>query len=98
MALRQGYSLHKMGRFAYNWLNLLSVFTSSLSLIYATTVQPEDLVTVLKGNRTISDLELALEMFDTLSLKFAAANSICKMVADVWQRYKDLRDTVEPIA
>lgn len=95
MSLRQAYSMHRQRRFAYNWLNLLSIFTSTLSLIYATTVQPNDLATVLKDTRAIADLELAVEMFDALALKFTAASSIRTMVAEVSGRYKDLRDSTD---
>lgn len=94
MSIRQAYSMHRQRRFAYNWLNLLSIFTSTLSLIYATTVQPNDLVTVLKETRGIADLELAVELFDTLALKFTAAGSIRTMISEVAGRYKDLRDSV----
>lgn len=90
MSLRQAFSMHLQRRFAYNWLNLLSLFTTTLSLIYATTVQPKDLVTVLKETRAIRDLDLAIELFDTLGVKFPAANTIRGMIAEVSRRYKYL--------
>lgn len=90
MSIRQAYSMHRQGRFAYNWLNLLALFTSTLSLIYSTNVQPEDLVTVLKQTRAIEDLDLVIELFDTLAVKFAVANKLRGMVADISTRYKDL--------
>lgn len=91
MSLRQAYNMHRQHRFAYNWLNLLSLFTATLSLIYSTTVQPYDLGTVLKRTRAIDDLNLAIELFDTLGIKFAAANKVSGMIAVVCERYKDLR-------
>jgi hypothetical protein len=91
MSLRQAFAMHRQRRFAYNWLNLLSIFTSTLSLIYATTVQPKDLGKALKETRAIDDLDLAIELFDTLGMKFSAANNIRSMVAEVSRRYKDLR-------
>lgn len=91
MSIRQAYSMHQQGRFAYNWLNLLALFTSTLSLIYSTNVQPDDLVTVLKQTRAIEDLDLVIELFDTLGVKFSVANKLRGMVADISTRYKDLR-------
>ncbi|KAJ4424213.1 hypothetical protein N0V82_001079 [Gnomoniopsis sp. IMI 355080] len=95
MSIRQAYSMHRQGRFAYNWLNLLSIFTSTLSLIYSTNVQPDDLVTVLKQTRAIEDLDLVIELFDTLGFKFSVANKLRGMVADISSRYKDLRASSE---
>lgn len=91
MSLRQAFSMHRQHRFAYNWLNLLSLFTCTLSLIYSTTVQPNDLVTVLRETRAIEDLDLAIELFDTLGVKFSAANKIRGMVSEISARYKALR-------
>ena len=94
MSLRQAFSMHRQRRLAYNWLNLLALFTSTLSLIYSTTVQPNDLGTVLKETRAIDDLDLAIELFDTLGVKFSAANKIRRMIAEISRRYKDLRGPV----
>lgn len=95
MSIRQAHSMHRQGRFAYNWLNLLSIFTSTLSLIYATNVQPNDLVAVLKRTRAVEDLDLVIELFDTLGVKFSVANKLRGMVADISSRYKDLRASSE---
>lgn len=91
MSLRQAFNIHRQQRFAYNWLNLLALFTSTLSLIYAITVQPCDLATALKETRAIDDLDLSIELFDTFGIKFSAATKIRSMVAEVSKRYKDLR-------
>lgn len=95
MSIRQAHSMHRQGRFAYNWLNLLSLFTSTLSLIYSTNVQPDDLVTALKQTRAIEDLDLVIELFDTLGVKFSVANKLRGMIADISSRYKDLRASSE---
>lgn len=95
MSIRQAYSMHRQGRFAYNWLNLLSLFTSTLSLIYATNVQPDELSTVLKQRRAIEDLDLAIELFGTLGVKFSVANKLRGMVAEISSRYKNLRMSSE---
>lgn len=93
MSLRQVFNMHQQRRLSYNWLNLLTVFTSTLSLIYSTTVQPNDLVTILKETKAIDDLDLAIEVFDTLGVKFPAANKIRRMIEEISRRYKDLRDS-----
>jgi len=90
MSLRQAYSMHQQQRFAYNWLNFLSLFTSTLSLVYAITAQPDDLSTVLRETRAIADLDLAIQLFDTLGLKFLAAKKIRAMIAEISRRYKEV--------
>lgn len=92
MAVRHAYNLHQQHRLAYNWLNFLSLFTATLSLIYATTAQPENLATVLRETRAIDDLELAIELFNTLSVKFSAARKIRGMVAEICARYRDVKE------
>ncbi|VUC27445.1 unnamed protein product [Clonostachys rosea] len=94
MSLRQAFNMHQQQRLAYNWLNLLALFTSTLSLIYAITVQPNDLATALKETRAIDDLDLSIELFDTLGIKFLAAKKIRGMIAEVSRRYKDLRTSL----
>lgn len=91
MSVRQAYNLHQQRRFAYNWLNFLALFTSTLSLIYATTAQPENLASVLNETRAIEDLELAIELFNTLSVKFSAARKIGGMISEISKRYKDVK-------
>ncbi|EFX01306.1 c6 zinc finger domain containing protein [Grosmannia clavigera kw1407] len=92
MAVRHAYNLHQQRRFAYNWLNFLSLFTATLSLIYATTAQPDSLACVLRETRAIDDLELAIELFGTLSVKFSAARKIRGMIAEICKRYRDVKD------
>lgn len=91
MSIRQAYAMHSQRRLAYNWLNLLALFTSTLSRIYATTVRPESLAATLRETRAVEDLDLAIALFDTLGVKFPAANKIRGMVAEISRRYKDLR-------
>ncbi|KAM0809246.1 putative Fungal-specific transcription factor domain-containing protein [Seiridium cardinale] len=92
MAIREAVNMHRQRRLAYNWLNLLSIFKSTLSLIYAITAQPDNLATVLTETKAIDDLELAVELFDTLSGKFVAARKIQRMFEKVVIKYKELRD------
>lgn len=91
MSIRQAYSMHQQRRFAYNWLNVLTLFTSTISLIYAITAQPDDLAAVLRETRAIEDLDLALHLFETLGSKFHAAIKIRNMIHEISKRYKGIR-------
>ncbi|PYH97168.1 hypothetical protein BO71DRAFT_481454 [Aspergillus ellipticus CBS 707.79] len=88
MSIRQAMNMHRQGRFAYNRLNLLSVFHSALSLIYATTAQPDRLRDVLGEGRAVEDLELCVELLGAFAGKFAAAGRIARMVGVVVGRFR----------
>ncbi|KAK7425555.1 hypothetical protein QQZ08_007996 [Neonectria magnoliae] len=90
MSLRQATNMHRQQVFAYNWLNLLAIFTATLSLVYAITAQPDNLFTVLKQTRATEDLELVMELFDTLSDKFSAAKNLRKMVSEIVREYRHI--------
>ncbi|KAM3479098.1 hypothetical protein MY8738_005646 [Beauveria namnaoensis] len=90
MSIRQAYSMHQQGRLAYNWLNFLALFTSTISLVYAVTAQPKDLPTVLSETRVIEDLDLVLNLFGTLGIKFFAATKIRDMIREISTRYKSI--------
>ncbi|KAI1098593.1 fungal-specific transcription factor domain-containing protein [Jackrogersella minutella] len=92
MSLRVAYSMHRQKRFAYNWLNLLSLFTSTISLIYASTAQPQELVSYLQRAQVIDDLELVLQLFDKLNGKFSGAKNIQCIIDRVLRRYKEMCD------
>ncbi|KAH8812618.1 fungal-specific transcription factor domain-containing protein [Xylogone sp. PMI_703] len=82
MSIRQATNMHHQQRFAYNWLNLFGVFTSSLALMYAITAQP-DLMSVLNQTDALRDLELAMELLGTFGKKFASARKCQSMVREV---------------
>ncbi|KAI0882874.1 fungal-specific transcription factor domain-containing protein [Annulohypoxylon maeteangense] len=90
MSIRQAYTMHRQKRFAYNWLNLLSLFMSTISLIYASTVQPQELVSYLQKAQVIDDLELVLQLFDKLNGKFSGAKNIQCIIDRVLRRYKEM--------
>ena len=90
MSIRQATNMHRQQRFAYNWLNLLAIFTSSLSLIYAITAQPNNLVDVLKETEVVHELESAMEILETLGIKFTAAKKIRHMIGEIVERYREL--------
>ncbi|KAL4888863.1 fungal-specific transcription factor domain-containing protein [Aspergillus ambiguus] len=87
MSIRQAINMHRQRRFAYNWLNLLSVYTSTLSLMYSITAQPDNLASVLEETKAVHDLELAIELLDTFGKKFPAASKIRRMVQEVLNRF-----------
>jgi hypothetical protein len=90
MSIRQAYSMHQQRSLAYNWLNFLALFTSTLSLVYAVTAQPEELVVVLRQTRAIQDLDLVLQLFDTFGQKFLAATKISNMIQEISRTYKSI--------
>ncbi|OHE98380.1 hypothetical protein CORC01_06376 [Colletotrichum orchidophilum] len=90
MSIRQVFNMHRQECLAYNWLNLLSIFTATLSLIYATTVQPDNLPSFLKDKRAVADLELTIQLFHKLSVKFPVAGKIRRMVEQISTRYKEI--------
>ena len=91
-AIRQAVLMHRQHRFSYNWLNLFGVFNSSLSLIYATAAQPDHLGLFLEQTKATSDLELAVELLETFSLKFPSARKLQRMVNDVLARLRVYAD------
>lgn len=82
MSIRQATNMHHQQRFAYNWLNLFGVFTSSLTLMYSITAQP-DLSSVLNQTDALHDLELAMELLGTFGKKFSSARKCQSMVREV---------------
>jgi hypothetical protein len=88
MAIRQATNLHRQRRFAYNWLNLVAIFNSALSLMYTSTAQNENLPLVLDYSRAIDDLELAVELLEVFSGKFASAKKIQGMIRTVSAKLK----------
>ncbi|PLB49838.1 hypothetical protein P170DRAFT_409468 [Aspergillus steynii IBT 23096] len=87
MSIRQAINMHRQQRFAYNWLNLLGVFTSTLSLMYAITAQPDNLAIIVAESKAIEDLKLSVELLETFSQKFPAASKIKRMVQEVMTRF-----------
>ncbi|KAF4952635.1 hypothetical protein FSARC_12597 [Fusarium sarcochroum] len=98
MSLRSAFSMHQQRKFAYNWLNFLSIFTATLSVVYAATTQPDDLGAVLKESRAIADLDLAAQLFETFALKFPAAHKVQSMIAEISRRYKEILATHESVS
>ncbi|KAL3478863.1 fungal-specific transcription factor domain-containing protein [Aspergillus californicus] len=88
MAIQEAGNLYRQQRFAFNWLNLMTVFNSVLSLMYSTTAQRGDLAGVLQRTSAIQDLELAVEMLHRFCVKFPSALQIKDMVQTVLLRFK----------
>lgn len=88
MAIRQAINLHRQRRFAYNWLNLVAVFNSTLSLMYTSTAALADdsLSLARDQSRAIAGLELAVELLDSFSTKFPSARKIQTMIQTVIAR------------
>ncbi|KAJ5649180.1 uncharacterized protein N7484_002903 [Penicillium longicatenatum] len=80
MAIRQATNMYRQRRFAYNWLNLVAIFNSALSLMYTSTAQADHISLVLDHARVIDDLELAVELLEAFSTKFSSARKIQGMI------------------
>jgi hypothetical protein len=91
MSLRQAFAMYQQRRFAFNWLNFLAVFTSTLSLVYAITAQHDESALMLRETRAVDDLEIAVQLFDIYSIKFSAAQKIKSMIVEIHRRCKDMR-------
>jgi hypothetical protein len=88
MAIRHANSMYMQKRFAFNWLNLLTIYNLVIALVYSVTVQPENLPASLERLRAVEDLELATELFTVLGQKFPASKTIGAMVAQIIERYR----------
>lgn len=80
MAIRQAINLYQQSRFAYNWLNLVAVFNSALSLMYTSTAHRDDLSLILDHTRAVDDLGLAVELMEAFGKKFPSAKKIQGMI------------------
>ena len=83
MAIRQAINLHRQRRFAYNWLNLVAVYNSALSLMYTSTAQTDNMSLMLDHTKAIDDLELAVELLEAFGRKFPSAKKIQGMIQAV---------------
>ncbi|RAK89045.1 hypothetical protein BO79DRAFT_265585 [Aspergillus costaricaensis CBS 115574] len=83
MAIRQAMNLHRQGRFAYNWLNLLGVFQSAVALMYATLARPDELGVVVRESKVVEDLGLVAELLRVFGRKFGVARRLERIVGVV---------------
>ncbi|BCR99271.1 fungal specific transcription factor domain-containing protein [Aspergillus luchuensis] len=83
MAIRQAMNLHRQGRFAYNWLNLLGVFQSAVALMYATLARPDELGVVVRKSKVVEDLGLVAELLRVFGRKFGVARRLERIVGVV---------------
>lgn len=82
-SLRHVATMQRQQRFAFNWLNLFSVFTSTLALIYTVTAQPESIHLYLQRSDALADLQIAVDILDTFGSKFPLASKYREMVRDI---------------
>ncbi len=85
MALQQFISMSQQRTLAFNWLNLLSVFTATLVLIFITT-KPNWSQTYIDEAELIKDLKLAEVLLCTFIPKFGPAKSCVRVVRRIIRR------------
>lgn len=86
MFISQVSAMQRQGRYAFNWLNLFTVFTATLTLIYSITAQPEPLPTYLQRTNALSDLGIVNGLLVTFGRKFPSALKCRDIVQDVTHR------------
>ncbi|KAI9745107.1 MAG: hypothetical protein M1818_001385 [Claussenomyces sp. TS43310] len=86
MSIRHISTMHRQQKYAFNWLNLFSLFTSTLALIYSITVQPNPISSYLQESDSLTDLRLAAHLLHTFGKKFPSALKYQSMVQEVIAR------------
>ena len=88
MSIRQVAAMQQQGQFAWNWLNLFSVFTATLTLVYSITAQPDALSTYLNRSGALVDLETASDLLEIFGRKFPSALKCRDIIQDVSNRLR----------
>ncbi|KAH9909913.1 fungal-specific transcription factor domain-containing protein [Xylariomycetidae sp. FL2044] len=84
-ALHHAATMRNNQCFSFNWLNLFSLFTTTLALIYAVTVQPQPLSDCLRQSDALENLRLAADLLGSFGRKFPSAQRYKSMVQEVIQ-------------
>ncbi|KAL1305009.1 hypothetical protein AAFC00_003910 [Neodothiora populina] len=95
--ISQVVTMKRQGRYAFNWLNLFSVFTATLTLIYSVTAQPEPLTTYLQRCNALQDLSHVLDLLETFGRKFPSAIKCRDIVQDVMARLESFATSGSPV-
>ncbi|GAB7354548.1 hypothetical protein MBLNU459_g5006t2 [Dothideomycetes sp. NU459] len=90
MFIAQVAIMQRQKRYAFNWLNLFTVFTATLTLIYSITAQPEPIPTYLTRTGALNDLATVSELLLTFGRKFPSALKCHEIVQDVMRRLESL--------
>lgn len=98
MFISQVAIMQRQGRYAFNWLNLFTVFTATLTLIYSITAQPEPLPAYLQRTNALSDLSLVKDFLATFGRKFPSALKCKDIVQDVMHRLESFTGSETPSA
>lgn len=86
MSIRHVATMHRQQRFAFNWSNLFTVFSSILALIYTITTQPEPISAYLQRSDGLADLRLAADILKMFGERTPSALKYREMVLDVISR------------
>ena len=92
MFINQVVILQEQKRYAFNWLNLYTVFTATLTLIYSIVAQPQPLPTYLRRTTALEDLKIVARILAVFGQKFPSSLKCRDIVEDVIQRLEQLVD------
>lgn len=90
MFIAQVAIMQRQKRYAFNWLNLFTVFTATLTLIYSITAQPEPIPAYLGRINALNDLAIVSDLLLTFGRKFPSALKCRDIVQDVMRRLEAL--------
>jgi hypothetical protein len=96
MFMTQLRILQQEGRYSYNWLNLFTVFTVTLALIYTTTAQPDPLPLYLQRSTAMRDLEAASSILAIFGRKFPSATKCRDLVSEIVQMLRSQLEQGRP--
>ncbi|ANB15320.1 Stb5p [Sugiyamaella lignohabitans] len=92
MAIQQFTHMYRQSKLSFNWLNLVSVFSAALTLVFITN-QTGWSTTYIDKETTIQDLELTEQLLIRFAMKHAPAKECLAIIKGV---IDDLKKTAEP--
>lgn len=85
LAIRKTSEMHRHVKLAFNWLNLFTLFTAILTLIYSISAQPDPLPGFLERSGALMDLDLAIDLLEEFGRKLPSSLKCRDMIVDVRQ-------------
>lgn len=95
MALQQFSNLCRQQKLSFNWLNLISVFTAGLTLIFITT-QPDWQTNYLPTNEVINDLKVCRDLLTNFAQRLPPAKACVNVITGSVYDLCSKHDSNEP--